>query len=177
MAHSTDPDLAAKLAADVVVAYLARNSPEPRQLLSLITELIATFGGQRASETSAYAPEVEDDGVVVGFPEPERAAPARTPTNWADTISQDHIICLEDGKPFRSLRRHLKAKYNLTPEAYREKWGLPPDYPMVAPSYARERSEVAKRIGLGKSPPVAAQPAPKAARVQRSLQGRLRQAR
>lgn len=68
-----------------------------------------------------------------------------------DSLRDDALVCLEDGLEFQSLKRHLRVKYNLTPEAYREKWGLPRDYPMVAPDYARRRSALAKRSGLGKS--------------------------
>ena len=64
----------------------------------------------------------------------------------------DYIICLEDGKKFKSLKRHLRTHYNLSPEEYREKWGLPPDYPMVAPNYANARSQLAKKMGLGTPP-------------------------
>ena len=67
------------------------------------------------------------------------------------SITPDHIVCLEDGKKFKSLKRHLRTQYNMTPEQYREKWGLPPDYPMVAPNYAAQRSELAKKIGLGRT--------------------------
>ncbi len=65
------------------------------------------------------------------------------------SIHPEYIVCLEDGKRFKSLKRHLRTKYNMTPEDYRQKWGLPHDYPMVAPNYARARSELAKRMGLG----------------------------
>jgi len=65
------------------------------------------------------------------------------------SVTPDHIICLEDGKKFKSLKRHLRTHYNLTPEQYREKWGLAPDYPMVAPNYAEARSRLAKEMGLG----------------------------
>ena len=64
-------------------------------------------------------------------------------------MQPDYIVCLEDGKKLKMLKRHLKTAYNMTPEAYRERWGLPPDYPMVAPNYARQRSRLAKEIGLG----------------------------
>ena len=66
------------------------------------------------------------------------------------SITPEYIVCLEDGKKFKSLKRHLRTQYNITPEQYREKWSLPPDYPMVAPNYARRRSDFAKKIGLGK---------------------------
>jgi predicted transcriptional regulator len=65
------------------------------------------------------------------------------------SITNDYIICLEDGKQFKSLKRHLRTQYNLSPDAYREKWGLAPDYPMVAPNYAKARSNLAKQMGLG----------------------------
>lgn len=70
-----------------------------------------------------------------------------------ESLKDDVIICLEDGKPYQSLKRHLRVKYGMSPEEYREKWGLPADYPMVAPAYAKRRSELAKRTGLGKSRP------------------------
>ena len=67
------------------------------------------------------------------------------------SVNDEYIVCLEDGKKFKSLKRHLRTRYNMTPEEYREKWGLPTDYPMVAPSYAKQRSELAKRMGLGQA--------------------------
>jgi predicted transcriptional regulator len=65
------------------------------------------------------------------------------------SITADYLVCLEDGKKFKSLKRHLRTQYNMSPEQYREKWGLPPDYPMVAPNYAEARSQLAKKMGLG----------------------------
>jgi predicted transcriptional regulator len=80
-------------------------------------------------------------------------------------VTHDFIICLEDGKKFKSLKRHLKTHYDLSPEAYREKWGLPRDYPMVAPAYAAARSDLAKNIGLGRKKSTAAsRPAAKTAK-------------
>lgn len=67
------------------------------------------------------------------------------------SVTDDYLICLEDGEKFKSLRRHLRSKYDMSPEEYREKWGLPYDYPMVAPSYARQRSQLAKKMGLGQT--------------------------
>ena len=82
-----------------------------------------------------------------------RATPPSEPLKPAvpikKSITPDHIVCLEDGKKFKSLKRHLRTQYNMTPEQYREKWGLPPDYPMVAPNYAAARSQLAKQMGLG----------------------------
>lgn len=76
-------------------------------------------------------------------PRPEPAVPIRA------SITPDYIVCLEDGKKLKMLKRHLKTAYDMTPEQYRERWGLAPDYPMVAPNYARQRSDLAKKIGLG----------------------------
>ena len=75
--------------------------------------------------------------------------PPRPAVSIKKSITPDHLVCLEDGKKFKSLRRHLRSQYNMTPEQYREKWGLPPDYPMVAPNYAAARSQLAKQMGLG----------------------------
>ena len=79
-------------------------------------------------------------------PEPEPLKPAVNPKK---SVFPDYIICLEDGKKFKSLKRHLRTHYDLSPEEYREKWGLPADYPMVAPNYAAARSALAKKMGLG----------------------------
>ena len=81
-----------------------------------------------------------------GKPEPERPTPA---VPIKKSVTPDHIICLEDGKALKMLKRHLKTAYNMTPEDYRDRWSLPADYPMVAPNYARQRSKLAKKIGLG----------------------------
>ena len=83
------------------------------------------------------------------------------------SVTDDYIICLEDGKKLKMLKRHLMTAYDMSPEAYRAKWGLKPDYPMVAPSYARTRQELAKKIGLGRKPRVAPPPAPKATHSRR----------
>ena len=80
-------------------------------------------------------------------PEPDKPVPA---VSIRKSLKDDYLICLEDGKKFKSLKRHLKTHYDLSPEQYREKWGLPSDYPMVAPNYARERSRLAKKMGLGR---------------------------
>jgi predicted transcriptional regulator len=75
--------------------------------------------------------------------------PAKPAVSVKKSIHADYLVCLEDGKRFKSLRRHLRTKYNMTPEQYRDKWSLPPDYPMVAPNYAVARSQLAKKMGLG----------------------------
>jgi predicted transcriptional regulator len=75
--------------------------------------------------------------------------PAKPAVSIKKSMTPDYLVCLEDGKRFKSLKRHLQSQYNLTPEQYRDKWGLPPDYPMVAPNYAVARSQLAKKMGLG----------------------------
>jgi predicted transcriptional regulator len=77
------------------------------------------------------------------------AEPQTPAVSVKKSITPDYVICLEDGKKFKSLKRHLRTAYDMTPEQYREKWGLPADYPMVAPAYAAARSELAKKMGLG----------------------------
>jgi predicted transcriptional regulator len=122
------------LTAQIVSAHVSNNSVSPDALPSLIQEVYKTLAGV-GNERS----------------EPERPQPA-VPVK--KSVFADHIICLEDGKKLKMLKRHLKTAYNMTPEQYRERWGLPPDYPMVAPNYARHRSSLAKKIGLGTKPRV-----------------------
>ena len=122
------------IAANIVVAYLGNNTVNADQVSSLYEKV---FDGL---VKIAKAPLEVDER-----PELNPAVPI------ADSLSDDAIICLEDGLPFQSLKRHLRVKYSLTPEAYRKKWGLPADYPMVAPNYAKRRSALAKKTGLGKN--------------------------
>ena len=118
------------MTADIVSAFVSNNAIAA----DVLPRLIAGVHGALAGTTQSAAPE----------PEPQApAVPIRK------SITPDHIICLEDGKPFKSMKRHLAQKYGLTPEDYRAKWGLPKDYPMVAPNYAAARSELAKSMGLG----------------------------
>ena len=121
-----------ELAADIVSAYVSNNTVSAQDLTALIGDVYAAL--QRTS--SGIAPE----------PQPEPLKPA-VPVK--KSVTPDYIVCLEDGKKFKSLKRHLRTQYNVTPEEYREKWGLPPDYPMVAPNYAQARSDLAKKMGLG----------------------------
>jgi predicted transcriptional regulator len=121
-----------ELAAEIVSAYVANNTVPAGDLPNLIHEVHAALtrvGG----------------GIVVET----KAEPARPAVSVKKSIGADYIICLEDGKKFKSLKRHLRTSYNLSPEQYREKWGLPSDYPMVAPNYAEARSRLAKEMGLG----------------------------
>lgn len=120
------------LAADIVSAYVSNNTVATGDLPGLISEVYAAL--QRTS--SGVAPE----------PQPEPLKPA---IPIKKSVTPDYIVCLEDGKKFKSLKRHLRTQYGVTPEEYREKWGLPPDYPMVAPNYAQARSDLAKKMGLG----------------------------
>lgn len=119
------------LAAEIVSAYVSNNSVASHDLPNLISEVYAAL-----QRTNGGEPE----------PEPEPLKPA-VPVK--KSITPDYLICLEDGKKFKSLKRHLRTHYNLSPEEYRDRWNLPPDYPMVAPNYAAARSELAKRMGLG----------------------------
>lgn len=120
-----------ELAADIVSAYVSNNSVPASDLPALIADIHGAL--TRLS------------GVAVEEPsEPQKPAiPVKK------SIAADFIICLEDGKKFKSLKRHLRTQYNMSPEQYREKWGLPADYPMVAPNYAAARSRLAKEMGLG----------------------------
>ena len=112
------------------MTYLAGNRVPPGDVPALIGSVHAALGGLGQA--------------------PEPAAAATLPVPIRKTVSDGHIISLEDGKPYRALKRHL-ARLGLTPAAYRAKWGLPADYPVVAPAYARQRSELARQIGLGHS--------------------------
>ncbi len=115
------------LAAEIVAAYVSNNEVAADNLPALIQKVFATISS-------------------VG----DAAAPAKMPAvNWQETITPDYLVCLEDGQEYKSLKRHLKAAYNMTPDEYRQKWGLPNDYPMVSPNYAESRSHLAKKIGLG----------------------------
>jgi len=120
-----------EMTADIVSAYVGNNSVSADALPNLIASIHAALSGVSAAPVEAE-------------PEPkEPAVPIRK------SIAPDFLICLEDGRKFKSLKRHLRTKYDMSPEEYRAKWGLPKDYPMVAPNYAKARSELAKSMGLG----------------------------
>lgn len=121
------------LVTDIVCAYLSNHAVAPAALPALIDSVSVTLAGLR--------------GVVA---QPEATLPALTSMQIRKSITPDHIICFENGHSYRSLTRHLRAAYGLSPEQYRAKWGLPSDYPMVAPNYAAVRSQLARNIGLGK---------------------------
>lgn len=120
------------LTADIVSAYVANNHVQATEVADLIANVHQTLVSLGQAPAAAAAPPLQP------------AVPIKK------SITPDYLICLEDGKQFKSLKRHLSTKFNLTPEAYREKWGLPVDYPMVAPAYAEARSALAKNMGLGR---------------------------
>ncbi len=122
----------AVLTADIVSAYVSNNVVPAGELPDLIQSVYSAVFG--AVESAKEEPK-------------EELKPA---VSIRRSVTPDYIICLEDGKKFKSLKRHLRTAFDMTPEQYREKWGLKPDYPMVAPNYATVRSQMAKRIGLGR---------------------------
>ena len=119
------------LTAQIVTAYVSSHDVAAETLPDLVCSVHDALAGA---------------GVTVEA-EPEKPVPAVPPRK---SVFPDYIICLEDGKKLKLLRRHLKTAYNMTPQEYRERWGLPPEYPMVAPNYSQRRSKLAKQIGLGK---------------------------
>ena len=123
-----------RMAANIVAAYVAHNSLP----VSQITEVINTVYNSLRSISGGTA--------VASAETLKPAVPVRR------SVTPEYLVCLEDGKKLKMLKRHLRASYGLTPDEYRAKWGLPPDYPMVAPNYANQRSEFAKKIGLGRKP-------------------------
>jgi predicted transcriptional regulator len=131
-AHKSDELL--KLASDIIAAYVSNNPVPVSELPGMIKSVHATLGGLGGG--------AHGDGVTSQKP----AIPVKR------SITPEYIVCLEDGKKLKMLKRYLRSNYKLSPEEYRAKWGLPADYPMVAPNYAAQRSEFAKKIGLGRTP-------------------------
>jgi predicted transcriptional regulator len=119
------------LTTTIVAAYVGHNAVGQTEIGQLIRHVYASLIN------------VAGGADVVLRDEPKPAVAVKR------SITPDYLVCLEDGKKFKSLKRHLRSHYNLSPEEYREKWGLPPDYPMVAPNYAEARSQLAKKMGLG----------------------------
>ena len=122
-----------RMTAQVTAAYVANNPVPAQQLAELIRSIHASLAGL-------------DGGAL---PVPGGGTPA---VPIKKSVTPDYIVCLEDGKKLKMLKRHIRTSYNLTPEQYRAKWGLSADYPMVAPNYAAQRSAFAKKIGLGRKP-------------------------
>ena len=121
-----------ELTAEIVTSYVTKHATPASELPALI-------GQVHEALTKANAGETEEPVVEL-----------KPAVSIRRSVTPDYIICLEDGKKFKSLKRHLRVYYNLTPDEYREKWGLKPDYPMVAPNYAATRSALAKKVGLGR---------------------------
>lgn len=172
MAYRDDSEHVARMATDIVVAFLGQRAVDPDQLARLVRDVRVALAEDieltRPVQSPVVAPwsdtTAADPAPIAETPAPLPSAKPRlraeapeAPRIAAVSIDQsitpDYLISLEDGKPYRSLRRHLMAKHGMTPDQYRAKWNLPPDYPMVAPSYAKARSEVAKRSGLGRRAP------------------------
>lgn len=118
------------LTTEIVSAYLSNNAVSANEIPGVIELVFKTLSN------------VNTDSIVMAD-RPQPAVPIKK------SVNPDYIVCLEDGKKLKMLKRHLKTAYNMTPEQYRERWGLPSDYPMVAPNYAKQRSKLAKDIGLG----------------------------
>ncbi len=124
----------AMLVSEIVSSYLRKNFVPPNQMVPLISTVANTLAS------------VSSSAVRTG---PQTACEPAVPVD--QSVTYDYIICLEDGEKFKSLKRHLAVKYDMSPEAYRLKWGLPGDYPMVAPAYTKVRSRLAKTFGLGRA--------------------------
>lgn len=122
-----------QLTSEIVSSHVSNNQVQQEQLQDLIRTVYATLHELSVEEPQEPVEELKP------------AVPIKK------SVQDDHIICLEDGKKLKMLKRHLKSAYNMTPEEYRAKWGLPADYPMVAPNYAKKRQELAKKIGLGRN--------------------------
>lgn len=131
------------------------DAPEsPRKLLGLSAEVAAAYMGNHEVPSSQISELIRTiHGALNGLGDASAPAPiekSKPAVPIARSIQPDHLVCLEDGKQLKMLKRYLRSRYNLSPDEYRRKWGLPPDYPMVAPAYAQRRSEFARQIGLGK---------------------------
>ena len=129
-------------------------NPNANELLELTTEIVSAHVGNNSIALGDMPQLIQDvykTLAIVGTTPavPERPKPA---VPIKKSVFPDYVVCLEDGKRLKMLKRHLKTAYNMTPDQYRERWGLPPEYPMVAPNYAKHRSALAKKIGLGTKP-------------------------
>ena len=121
-----------ELTAGIVSAYLGTNPTPAAEIPALIAQVHAALSRLSGGKIETAMPE-----------------PAKPAVSIKKSVTSDYLVCLEDGKRFKSLKRHLRTQYDMTPEQYRDKWGLPADYPMVAPNYAVARSNLAKKMGLG----------------------------
>jgi predicted transcriptional regulator len=132
LSENLDEEGLMRMTTDVVAAYVGNNSLPSGQLADLIGAVYSSLKG------------------LDGTPPEPKIEPAKPAVPIKKSITPDYLVCLEDGKKLKMLKRHLRSTYNMTPDEYRVKWGLPPDYPMVAPTYAAQRSAFAKEIGLGR---------------------------
>ena len=130
MADNTDSNELLALTTEIVCSHVANNTVNVNDLAQLIQQVYATLANIGKAQSAAVE-------------RPQPAVPIKR------SITPDFIVCLEDGRKLKMLKRHIKTAYNMTPEEYRERWRLPPDYPMVAPNYAKQRSSLAEKIGLG----------------------------
>ena len=126
-------DALLRMTADIVSAYVSKNALPAQQIPEVINTVYSSLTGL--------------SGQPVDLP----TEPLKPAVPIRKSVTPEYIVCLEDGKKLKMLKRHLRSTYNMSPDEYRVRWGLPPDYPMVAPNYAAQRSEFAKRIGLGRS--------------------------
>ncbi len=124
-----------KMTSDVAAAYLGNHTVAGKDVPAVINSVFKTF-----------------EALSRGAPKSAKADVSQAAVPIKRSVTPDYLVCLEDGKKLKMLKRHLRTTYDMTPEEYRAKWGLPADYPMVAPNYAAQRSAFAKQIGLGKSP-------------------------
>jgi len=131
MAENSGESSYIQLTANIVSAYVSNNTVTSAEIPNLISQVYSAL--TRVSSGQVATP----------------AEPLKPAVPVKRSITAEYIVCLEDGKKFKSLKRHLRTQYDITPEQYREKWALPPDYPMVAPNYAAARSQLAKQMGLG----------------------------
>ena len=132
--RSDAPDSALlRMTADIVSAYVSKNALPSQQIPEVINTVFASLTGLNSG------------------PRETPSEPLKPAVPIRKSVTPDYIVCLEDGKKLKMLKRHLRSTYNMSPDEYRSRWGLPADYPMVAPNYAAQRSEFAKRIGLGRT--------------------------
>ena len=134
MTATTDNSLEIEITSEIVAAYVSNNPIATNHLPVLINDVYQLVR-ELAGKQGGVAHRNENPAVPI-----------------KRSVKEDYIVCLEDGKKFKTLKRHLRSHYNMSPEEYREKWGLPGDYPMVAPNYAKKRSELARQSGLGRKP-------------------------
>jgi len=134
ISDTSESDVVLEMTTEVVAAYVSNNPVSTIELPNLIGDVYGALSKVSSSASSVPA---------------EKPKPA---VSIKKSLTDDYLICLEDGKKFKSLKRHLRSHYDLSPEEYREKWGLAHDYPMVAPNYAQARSRLAREMGLGRKP-------------------------